>query len=210
MRTTPNESLLLLQIYMSVTATMGLSLAAVVEGYRLAERQLRALSATDPLTGLANYRRLLDALRAEIARSTRTGRAFAMLFLDLNGLKRINDTYGHLTGSRALCRVAEVLQKQTRSTDTAARFGGDEFAVVMPESTTDGALELARRVATALGTSDELPVVSVTIGIAEYPRDGMTPSALLAAADQLLYAGREARAGTPSTLHGVTREIMGS
>lgn len=192
-RATPNESLLLLQIYMSVTATMGLALAAVLEEYRRAERQLLELSATDPLTELPNYRRLVDVLRAEIARTDRTGRVFSVLFLDLNGLKRINDTYGHIVGSRAICRVADALRRQIRTTDTAARFGGDEFAVVLPEAARAGAIQLAHRIADALASSDELPVVTVTIGVAEYPEDGHTPSALLAAADQLLYAGRGAR-----------------
>ena len=189
-RATPGESLLLLQIFMSVTATMGLTLAAAVEGYRRAERQLLALSTTDPLTELANYRHLVDTLRAEIDRSSRTGGAFSVLFLDINGLKRINDTHGHLVGNRALCRMAEVLRRQTRTTDTAARFGGDEFAVVLPNATRAGALELAMRVTAALADSDELPVVSATVGVAEYPRDGATPSALLGAADRLLYAIR--------------------
>jgi len=189
-RATPNESLLLLQIYMSVNAVMGLSLAAVVEGYRSAERQLKVLSATDPLTELANYRRLLDALHSAILNSSRTGKAFAVLFVDLNGLKRINDTYGHLVGSRALCRVAEALKRQSRAGDTPARFGGDEFAVVLPDATETGAIALAHRIANTLSESEEQPPVAVTIGIAEYPRDGATPTALLAAADQLLYAGR--------------------
>ena len=195
-RGTPNESLLLLQIYMSVTATMGLSLAAVVEGHRRAERQLVQLSTTDALTGLANYRRLVEALHEQIARSDRSGRVFSVLFLDINGLKRINDTLGHLVGSRALCRVADALRRQTRATDTPARFGGDEFAVVLPDAAKSGAIELAHRVAAALTMSDELPVVSVTIGVAEYPRDGHTPAALLGSADQLLYAVRSERSAS--------------
>lgn len=192
-RATSNESLLLLQIYMSVTAVMGLSLAAVVEGYRNAQRQLMALSATDPLTELANYRRLLVALQDAIIRADRSGRGFSVLFMDVNGLKRINDTYGHVVGSRALCRVADALRRHARGTDTPARFGGDEFAVVLPDATETGAVALAHRIAGALAQSDEQPAVTVTIGIAEYPRDGATPTALLTAADQLLYAGRGAR-----------------
>src|SRR5438445_11742396 len=94
-----------------------------------AESQARLLAVTDPLTGLGNYRRLLDVLHAEIERSGRTGRPFAVLLLDLDGLKKINDCYGHLAGSRALCRVGEVLRLFCRAIDTAARYGGDEFAV---------------------------------------------------------------------------------
>src|SRR5262249_12051581 len=104
-----NESLVLLQAYTSVMAVVGLVLAAAIGEHKQAEAQLHHLATTDPLTGLANYRRLLEVLRSEIARSGRTRRSFAVLFVDMNGLKRINDRYGHLTGSRALCRVADAL-----------------------------------------------------------------------------------------------------
>src|SRR5437879_5709464 len=84
-----------------------------------AESQARLLAVTDPLTGLGNYRRLLDVLHTEIERSGRTGRPFAVLLLDLNGLKKINDCYGHLAGSRALCRVGDVLRLFCRAIDTS-------------------------------------------------------------------------------------------
>ena len=98
------------------------------------ESHLRREAASDSLTGLANYKRLVDVLSMEIKRCERTGRQFALLLFDLDGLKRINDQYGHVTGSQALCRVADVLSFCCRDIDTAARFGGDEFALVLPET----------------------------------------------------------------------------
>jgi len=101
----------------------------LISAFDLTERkqvevQAQRLAITDPLTGLGNYRRLLDVLHAEIERSGRTGRPFALLLLDLDGLKKINDCYGHLVGSRALCRLGDVLRVFCRSIDTAARYGG--------------------------------------------------------------------------------------
>src|SRR3989441_10606744 len=104
-----------------------------------AEEQAQLLAVTDPLTGLGNYRRLLDVLHAEIERSGRTRRPFAVLLLDLDGLKKINDLYGHVAGSRALCRLGDALRLFCRAIDTAARYGGDEVSVFLPQTTPNGA-----------------------------------------------------------------------
>ena len=90
------------------------------EERRRAEEQIRNLAVTDPLTGLANYRRLIDVLDPEIEAIGRTGRSFAVLLFDMDGLKRINDAHGHLTGSRALCRIADIL-RVTAATSTPPR-----------------------------------------------------------------------------------------
>jgi diguanylate cyclase (GGDEF)-like protein len=191
-----NSSLLLLEAFMFVTALMTLVLAAVVEERRRAEHQLRELAVTDPLTGLANYRRLVDVLDAEIRRTQRTERPFALLFLDLDGLKAINDRFGHLVGSRALSRVADALRASCRSIDTAARFGGDEFALIMPESGAEAALEAGRRIVEQLAADREAPPVTVSVGQAVYPGDGEDSEALIGAADRVLYEekGRKGRA----------------
>ncbi|MBZ5699545.1 MAG: GGDEF domain-containing protein [Acidobacteriia bacterium] len=147
---------------------------------------VRQLSVSDPLTGLANHRRLMDALEAEIQRSQRTGRSFAFLLLDLDGLKKINDNYGHLVGSRALCRVANLLRIHSRAIDTAARYGGDEFALILPETGMDAAQEVARRICDHVARDGELPPISVSVGVAAYAHDE-TLEALVGAADRVLY-----------------------
>ena len=185
-----NASLLMLQAYMAVAAVMTLTLAAAVTERKDAETQLLALSIRDPLTGIANYRHLITNLEAEIERSERTGRPFALLLLDVDGLKQINDRHGHLTGSRALCRVAEVLRDSARVVDTAARYGGDEFALLLPETTAEAALNVGERVSAGLAADPERPAVRVSQGVAIHPQDGATPDALIEAADRKLYRGR--------------------
>ena len=197
-----NESLLLLQAFIAVSAVTILVLAAVVSERRVAEAQLRDLAEHDPLTGLANYRHLLEVMERELVRSGRTGRPFSILFLDLNGLKQINDRHGHAAGNRALCTVAGALRASCRELDVAARYGGDEFAVVLPETARETARMVASRIEALLAQEKQEPLVSVSMGVSEYPGDGDSPAALLAAADALLYeVKREAkrRAPKPST-----------
>lgn len=196
-RGTQNESLLLLQAFMGVVSLMTLTVAAVVSARRRATERLRLMSVTDPLTGLANYRQLISALAGEIRRSVRSRRPFAVLFLDLDRLKRINDRYGHLVGSRAICRVGEALRASCRAIDTAARYGGDEFAVVLPETAEVEARQVADRIDHRLATDHEVPPVTVSTGLALYPRDGATVATLLAAADRNLYQAKAALPAPP-------------
>ncbi len=186
-RDTLNESLLLLQAFLGVASVMSLSVASVVLQRRRVEARLRELSVSDALTGLGNYRRLMATLEGEIRRSQRTQRPFAVLFLDVDGLKQINDRHGHVVGSRALCRVAHAVRQMCRAIDVGARYGGDEFAVVLPESDEAAASQLARRIRGQLTLDTEAPRLSVSLGTAVYPRDGATAEGLLDSADRLLY-----------------------
>lgn len=186
-RRTWAESLLLLQAFAGVTAVMTLVLAAAVAERREAEERLRRLAVSDPLTGLSNYRQLVQALDTELKRSSRTDRPFAVVLMDLDGLKVINDRFGHLVGSLALRRVAETLLGSCRGIDTAARFGGDEFALVLPETGEAAAWHVARRVAERVARDGEDPALSVSIGVAVHPRDGASLEGLLNAADRSLY-----------------------
>jgi diguanylate cyclase (GGDEF)-like protein len=146
-----------------------------------------AEASTDALTGLANYRALRDVLHRESRRSERTGRPFALLVFDLDSLKSINDHHGHPVGNRALCRLAAMLRQSCRSIDTAARCGGDEFAVVLLESTAVSAAMTGRRIREQLAADGERPALSVSVGLASYPQHGPTVDALMGAADRALY-----------------------
>ncbi len=171
---------------------------------RKLEDHLRHQAATDPLTGLANYRHLVETVDLEINRTERTGREFALLFLDLDGLKKINDRLGHLVGSQALCRLADALCVCSRKIDTPARFGGDEFALVLPETGQVQANLVARRICHSLANDGREPKLSVSVGVAIYPKDGEKVDSLLGAADAALYA-MKARKRSPdvSTKEGI-------
>jgi len=149
--------------------------------------QVSRMAISDSLTGLANHRQLIDVLENEIARSRRTRRRFAVLLFDLDGLKKINDKYGHLTGSGAIKRLGAVLKNGSRSIDTAARYGGDEFALVLPEAGGREAEFAATRICERLMQDGQEPFISVSVGQAVYPEDGETIEELLSAADHALY-----------------------
>lgn len=157
--------------------------------------QVSHMAASDSLTGLANHRKLLEVLENEIERSRRTRRSFALLLFDLDDLKKINDKYGHLTGSRAIKRLGNALRSNSRTIDTAARYGGDEFAVILPEIGEEEANRVAMRICEKLATDGQSPAITVSVGVSVYPHDGTTMEKLFSAADKALYRmkGREER-----------------
>ena len=177
-------------------------IAVDITGQRTLEDQLRHQASSDSLTDLANHRRLFEVLHAEISRSKRTGREFSLLLLDLDGLKAINDRFGHLAGNQALCRLAKIMSDCCRSIDTAARHGGDEFALVLPETGWVAATLVARRICDLLANDAEEPALSVSVGVASFPKDAGTIGTLLYAADRALYAMKASR---PNVTRGGTR-----
>jgi len=167
------------------------------------EDHLRQQAAKDPLTGLANYRHLVDVLDSEIKRSKRTGREFALLLFDLDHLKQINDRYGHLTGSEALCRLADALCIGGRDIDTAARFGGDEFALVLPETGEKSARVVAKRICENVANDGKEPKISVSVGVAIYPGNAERIDSLLSSADVEMYLMKNKGRILPSNGNGL-------
>jgi diguanylate cyclase (GGDEF)-like protein/PAS domain S-box-containing protein len=154
----------------------------------------------DPLTGLPNRALLMDRLKTGLQEAERRGCRLALLFLDLDGFKPVNDTHGHAMGDELLRTISERMRGQLRETDTVARIGGDEFAVLLPgvsnpEEIAQLRQRLVRAVAAPYSTDETTIRVGVSIGCATYPEDGAEAEALLALADQAMYADKRARKG---------------
>jgi two-component system, cell cycle response regulator len=157
--------------------------------------EAQRLSTTDPLTGLWNFRYLSMSLAREIERSTRFDRPLAVLMLDLDHFKQVNDVHGHARGDTVLRELAERVQEQIREVDTFARYGGEEFVVVLPETGLEGAQHLADRICERirvgpLRTSAGDLAITISIGVAVYPDHGDSPASLVRAADLALYVAK--------------------
>ncbi len=180
---------------------------ALANAQRLARAE--ALSVTDDLTHLYNSRYLHEALRKEAKRATRAGWPLSLLFIDLDGFKAINDQFGHLLGSRALIEAADIVRSCARETDIVARFGGDEFAMLLPETDGPGALSVARRVLDRLDRFVFLAAegpgsrLSASIGLATLPTVADTVEGLLQAADAAMY---HVKASGKNGIHVATPE----
>jgi diguanylate cyclase (GGDEF)-like protein len=175
----------------ALLVVVGLASAGVLTAVRermAREREaLRSYALTDPLTEIANRRSLLARAEYEIERHRRAQRSFALVILDLDGFKRLNDRFGHPAGDSLLRDVADALQRAMRAQDTVARFGGDEFCVLAPETDEDGIYRLAGRIADAVdGVTVGLETVHASLGVALFPFDGSALADLLDAADQRL------------------------
>ncbi|CAM3314169.1 diguanylate cyclase [Stackebrandtia soli] len=178
--------------------------AAVAVGNVLSHREAQRLSLTDPLTGLWNYRYLQVSLSREIERAGRFHRSAAVIAIDLDKFKAVNDTYGHPAGDVVLAEVARRINSEIRDVDLAFRYGGEEFVVLLPEADADGAARVAVRLRHAVrdepvelpaveeGQSPQRIRVTVSLGVAAYPEHGGDGTVVLAAADEALYSAKAA------------------
>lgn len=172
--------------------------AAIAIENAQAVRRIQELSITDDCTGLYNARHLFTVLSDEVHRSARFGYEFTLLFLDIDHFKRVNDEHGHIIGSRLLAQVGECLRENLRLVDAAFRYGGDEFAIVLPQTSQEAGLRVARRISRVFHqrqwlADEKLRVdLRASIGIATYPADANTPQAIVQRADEMMYAVKQA------------------
>lgn len=174
------------------------STALLVENIHMAKRSIRALSDRDELTALYNLRAFMRLAENEHERASRTDRPYAILMVDVEHLKAVNDTYGHEAGNRAVKLVADALVRLTRSTDIVARYGGDEFVVLLVGVDKEIADDVAQRIrnvvfATTLEVDVKMVRIKANVGAASFPESGTTLQAVMAMADRLMYKDKELR-----------------
>jgi len=174
-------------------------LAYLAGVYASSERRVRArvleLSQTDALTGLFNRGQLFPTLEQEVQRTRRSGRGFCVLMIDLDGLKAINDSLGHLRGDDVLRAVGRVINGSIRTVDSAYRYGGDEFLILLPETEFIGAYVVAEKIREGVeeigeSLATDLAATSVSIGLVSHPEDGSSPEELMVAADRAMYQAK--------------------
>ena len=192
------------------------SIAWDIRAYKATEQTLRRQATHDALTDCPNRALLMDRLAQAIHRADRRRRMVGVLFLDLNDFKRINDTYGHETANQVLREVAERLRTHLRGEDTVARYGGDEFVLVVPDLTAAADVdrvtgEAKKLLETPVFANGARIPVTASVGVALYPLDGEDPETLLRAADSAMYREKPskgaARAAPPSTLPIAFRNV---
>jgi two-component system cell cycle response regulator len=172
--------------------------AQIIETTRADKARFEALALTDPLTQTHNRRALMDRLTSELERARRYALHLSVLMVDLDHFKAINDSHGHVAGDEVLRGVSRILQREARAVDVVARFGGEEFVVVLPETGEEGAVRLAERIrarveemATVAGRESRQLGVTVSIGVATVPSPRVnSPEDLIAVADEALYRAK--------------------
>ena len=152
--------------------------------------QVQRIAASDALTGLANRGTLQEALGRDLARALRESGTLSLLMLDVDHFKAVNDHFGHQAGDVVLQRVAKRLDEASRAGDLPGRYGGEEFAVLLPDTDAEAAIMVAERLRSAVAEDTEAPVVTVSVGVATFPNDAMDADGLVRAADAALYASK--------------------
>ncbi len=187
--------------------SLGYAIGTSLEGLRQRD-ELRSMAAIDELTRVYNRRHFFDQLDRELAAARRYSMPISVLILDLDGLKGLNDRFGHEAGDEALRTLAQRLVRYSRASDIVARLGGDEFAVILSRTDSEGAAQIARRLQTSV--EDDVPVagkghrlrIAVSCGFASFPDDAEDAGQLLRQADGRMYAAKAARRGSASKRSG--------
>ena len=189
-----------LEYIISITIFVILSLIfPAIAGFKLIENdekmqeKIKRLSEEDYLTKLYNRRKIHEIIETEIKRSRRYKSAFAVLLLDIDNFKNINDTYGHNTGDKVLVQFSDIIRHTIRESDIASRWGGEEFLVICPETTTEGAMSLAEKIRYNIenGSFEEAGNVTASVGVAG-AQHGDNVKSLIFRADQALYSSKKA------------------
>jgi len=176
------------QRHIKLLEQLASQIAMPIENSRLyAQAEQRARM--DGLTGLLNRRSLDEMINSEIGRHSRYGGVFSLIILDLDSFKAFNDNHGHLAGDKLLRQVGNIMKRAIRSADQAFRYGGDEFAILLPQTTIEAAYPVAERVRKRVASEvkTEYTLVTASLGIANWPADGIGPNEIIAAADTALY-----------------------
>ena len=180
--------------HLRVLSLLANQTAIAIENAKL-YRRAEQLAVTDDLTQVYNYRFLKMGLRREVKRAARFSQKFSILMIDVDNLKRYNDKNGHLRGSEVLRLIAQILVTEARSIDLVAKYGGDEFVVILPQTAREGARVLADRVKSSVAATAfphvEPGVITVSLGVATYPENGITAGELLESSDIALYAAKQ-------------------
>lgn len=180
--------------HLRVLSLLANQTAIAIENGKL-YRRAEQLAVTDDLTQVYNYRFLKMGLRREVKRAARFNQKFSILMIDVDNLKKYNDKHGHLRGSEVLRLIAQILVREARSIDLVAKYGGDEFVAILPQTSREGACVLADRVKIAVAAAAfpmaEPGTITVSLGVATYPDNGITAGGILESADIALYAAKQ-------------------
>jgi diguanylate cyclase (GGDEF)-like protein/putative nucleotidyltransferase with HDIG domain len=179
------------QRHLKLLEQLASQIAMPIENSRLYAKT-EHLARVDELTGLLNRRSLDEILPSEIGRHSRYGGVFSVVILDLDSFKSLNDTFGHLVGDDLLRQVGSIMKVTIREVDQAFRYGGDEFAIILPQTPTEAAEKVAERVRQQIAARVEIGTspVTISLGLASWPADGITPNEIIAAADAALYTAK--------------------